>query len=103
MSAALPSKLPDCFRWTEEEGRRRLFLENVEVLEVRRQRHGWIVEIHLLEAAQPPQVIAVRSLAAGMRWGARWTKQRASQLVALVAIRRRLATRSPSVPILIGG
>ena len=103
MSTALPSKLPDCFRWTEEEERRRLFLDNVEVLEVRRQRHGWVVEVHLLEAAQLPQVVAVRSPAAGMRWGARWTKQRASQLVTLVALRRRLANRSPALPIMIGG
>ena len=103
MSTALPSKLPDCFHWTEEDGCRRLFLDNVEVLEVRQQRHGWIVEVHLLDVAQLPQVVAVRSPAAGMRWGARWTKQRASQLTALVALRRRQASRAPALPIMIGG
>ena len=96
MTKALPARLPDCFRWVEEdEGRHRLFLENVEVLEVRRQRMGWVVEVYLQQEAAPchPQIVAVRSPAAGIRWGARWSKIRAPQLSAMVAISRRHAPR----------
>ncbi|MCP1582025.1 hypothetical protein [Pseudoxanthomonas mexicana] len=96
MTKALPARLPDCFRWVEDsDGRHRLMLENVDILEVRRQRMGWVVEIRVQEgaASAPPQVVAVRSPAAGIRWGARWSKARAPQLAAMVAIRRRYAPR----------
>lgn len=96
MTKAIPAQLPDCFRWIEDDGGgQRLFLENVEVLEVRQQRNGWVVEIHLRQdRTQPSQIIAVRSPSAGVRWGARWSKLRAPQLAAMVAIRRRYAPRT---------
>ncbi len=96
MTRAVPAQLPDCFRWIEEDGGgQRLFLENVQVLEVRQQRNGWVVEIHLQQDhTQPSQIVAVRSPAAGVRWGARWSKLRAPQLAAMVAIRRRHAPRT---------
>ncbi|KRG68039.1 hypothetical protein ABB29_14795 [Pseudoxanthomonas dokdonensis] len=85
----MPSKLPDCFHWVEDEaGRQRLFLHNIEVLEVRQQRGGWVVQVHLNDSQLPAPMVAVRSPAAGMRWGARWSKLRAPQLAALVAGRR---------------
>ncbi len=97
MTKAVPSKLPECFYWIEDPGRRRLFFENVEVLEVRQQRRGWIVQIHLSDPLSDTPMVAVRSPAAGMGWGARWTKQRAPQLAALAAIRRRHAPRLRAV------
>jgi hypothetical protein len=103
MTKALPAQLPECFRWVEEsDGRHRLMLENVDILEVRRQRMGWVVEVRLQqEAASSPQIVAVRSSAAGIRWGARWSKARAFQLAAMIAIHRRYAprpqTKEPSV------
>ena len=93
MTKALPSKLPECFRWLKEKDRRRLFLDDVEVLEVRQQRLGWVVRVHLNDSVQPHPVIVVRSIDAGMRWGARWSKMRAPQLVAMVAGRQRHAAR----------
>jgi len=95
MTYATPCKLPERFRWQEDAGRRRLFLDNVEVLEVRQQLRGWIVHIHLADAQRPHPEIAVRSIDAGMRWGARWTKLHAPQLAALAA-RRHAAAHAPA-------
>lgn len=94
MAKALPSKLPECFHWAQESSRQRLFLDNVEILEVRQQRLGWVVQVHLNDSMRPHPLVVVRSVDAGMRWGARWSKVRAPQLIAMAARRRRLGSRT---------
>jgi len=81
MSRALPCRLPAAFGWEEAEGRRRLLLGDVEVLEVRTQRDGWIVQVHLQDALYLQPSVAVRSPGAGMRWGARWARTRVRLLL----------------------
>lgn len=98
MTTANPVKLPECFHWAEESDAWRLYLDDVPVLEIRPQREGWIVHVHLCDAASPQPDVAVRSIAAGMRWGARWAKLRAPQLSAMAARRRASATQLPSPP-----
>ncbi|SBV37569.1 hypothetical protein STPYR_12505 [uncultured Stenotrophomonas sp.] len=85
MSRAAPCRLPAPFGWTEGENSRHLFLGKVEVLEVRTQRRGWIVQIHLQDPLRPQPKVAVRSPNAGMRWGARWAKARVHLLTAIAA------------------
>ncbi len=85
MTRAVPCKLPACFRWTEEPDRRRLFIEDVQVLEVCPQRRGWIVRVHLQDEAEQQPDVAVPSIDAGMRWGARWSRLRASRLASRAA------------------
>lgn len=98
MTTANPIKLPGCFHWTEEAGNRWcLYLDEVPVLEIRQQREGWIVHVYLCDESSPQPDVAVRSIAAGMRWGARWTKQRAPQLAVLAARRRVEAALIPVV------
>lgn len=85
MSRAVPCRLPAPFDWMEEEDSRRLFLGDVEVLEVRTQRHGWIVQVHLQDPLYRQPSVAVRSPSAGMRWGARWAKMRVRLLQRIAA------------------
>ena len=92
MTKAASPRLPERFIWIEEMDRRRLFLENVEVLEVRPQLRGWVVQVHLDDPHQRHPIVVVRSSVEGMRWGARWSRQRAPQLAAMVAIRGRHET-----------
>lgn len=93
MTYATPCRLPECFQWQEDAERRRLFLDGVEVLEVRRRLRGWVVHVHLTDASSPHPEIAVRSIDAGMRWGARWSKLHAARLAALVAHRQHASAR----------
>ncbi|MBN8768990.1 MAG: hypothetical protein J0I01_12435 [Stenotrophomonas nitritireducens] len=85
MSRAVPCRLPATFDWREAEDSKRLFLGDVEVLEVRIQRHGWIVQVHLQDPLYRQPSVAVRSPNAGMRWGARWAKLRVRLLQRIAA------------------
>lgn len=54
----------------------------MDVLEVRRQRSGWVVEI-LVPLAKGPNTLVVGSMAAGLRCGARWARNRRQFLAGL--------------------
>jgi hypothetical protein len=79
-----PATLPQRFAWVVTPTRARLMLDDVRVLEVRQQRTGWVVEVFLVDPSGQKPSMAVRSLAAGQRWGAQWAKRRADYLMALV-------------------
>jgi hypothetical protein len=89
-----PATLPERFAWAVTPTRARLMLDDVRVLEVRQQRTGWVVEVFLVDQAGQKPSMAVRSLAAGQRWGAQWARQRADYLMALVPAR----THAPVPP-----
>ncbi len=90
MTKALPMKLPQDFAWVEAQPDddwmgARLELDGHPVLEVQPCRSGWLVRVVLCDPLNPQPNVAVRSVAAGMRWSARWARNRVSRLRALVA------------------
>lgn len=101
MTKALPMKLPDDFNWIEAppeaewEGAR-LELDGQAILAVQPCRGGWLVTVLMHDPFNPQPNVAVRSVAAGMRWSARWAKGRIHRLRSLAAEARRAA--SPAQP-----
>lgn len=89
MTRALPMKLPDDFSWvlaqsTDDWVGARLELHGCAVIQVSPCRSGWLVQILLTDPLNPQANVAVRSVAAGMRWSARWARERVSRLRVLV-------------------
>lgn len=101
MTKAVPMKLPSDFTWVEATSDdtwtgARLLVDGCCVLEIHPLRDGWLVSVQLHDPLNPQANVAVRSVAAGMRWSARWARSRISRLrVLATAERRRLA---PIVP-----
>lgn len=90
MTRALPMKLPDDFVWVQSQATddwvgARLELHGCPVIQVQPCRSGWLVKILLSDPVNPQSNVAVRSVAAGMRWSARWARDRVSRLRVLVA------------------
>jgi hypothetical protein len=75
--------LPEGFSWESSERGRLLRIGSMDVLEVRRQRGGWVVEILVPLAHDGPNTLVVGSLAAGLRCGARWARSRRQFLAGL--------------------
>lgn len=90
-----PTALPERFHWASTPARAKLMLDDVRVLEVRQQRSGWIVEVFLVDDAGQKPSVAVRSLEAGQRWGAKWAARRANYLLSLVPAQARTAASTP--------
>jgi len=90
MTRALPMKLPDDFHWvlaqpTDDWVGARLELHGCALIQVQPCRSGWLVNILLPDPDNPQANVAVRSVAAGMRWSARWARDRVGRLRVLVA------------------
>ncbi len=89
MTKPLPIKLPPGFEWletTEEEsGARSVALKLLDrsVLRIVPRRSGWLVIIDLKDPQLPQADVAVHSIAAGMRWAARWVQGRVKRLYAM--------------------
>lgn len=103
MTKALPMTLPADFTWIEAREEddwagARLELDGCAVVEVRPCRSGWLVTPVLPDPANPQPNVAVRSVAAGMRWSARWARERIPRLRVLVAQHRGSATPPASAP-----
>lgn len=82
-------KLPDDFIWVEAlPGEAwigaRLQLDGHDIVEVQPCRSGWLVKVLLDDPDNPQANVAVRSVAAGMRWSARWARSRVSRLRMLI-------------------
>jgi len=81
-------KLPPGFSWEGDEenatGPMSLLLEDRQILHIRPQRSGWVVEITMVDPERPQPEVAVRSVAAGMRWSARWVNGRRERLQKLL-------------------
>jgi hypothetical protein len=75
--------LPEGFSWESSERGRLLRIGSMDVLEVRRQRGGWVVEILVPLAHDGPNTLVVGSMAAGLRCGARWARNRRQFLAGL--------------------
>ncbi len=95
MTKALPMKLPADFIWVESQPEddwsgARLELDGCPILQVQPCRSGWLVTVLLPDPLNPQANVAVRSVAAGMRWSARWARSRVGRLRSLVADRQRV-------------
>jgi len=82
-------KLPDDFVWVQSQATddwvgARLELHGCPVIQVQPCRSGWLVKILLSDPVNPQSNVAVRSVAAGMRWSARWARDRVGRLRVLV-------------------
>lgn len=89
MTRALPMKLPEDFNWVLAQSNddwvgARLELHGCAVIQVSPCRSGWLVQILLADPLNPQANVAVRSVAAGMRWAARWARDRVGRLRVLV-------------------
>ncbi len=96
MTKAVPMKLPSDFTWMEATSDdawsgARLLLDGCNVLEIHPLRDGWLVSVQLHDPINPQANVAVRSVAAGMRWSARWARSRIARLRVLAAAERRRA------------
>lgn len=96
MTKAVPMKLPSDFTWVEATSDdawsgARLLLDGCSVLEIHPLRDGWLVSVQLHDPLNPQANVAVRSVAAGMRWSARWARSRIARLRVLAATERRRA------------
>jgi len=89
MAKPVPVKLPPGFNWVEgPEGAGdaavSLLLHGESVLRIVSRRAGWLVVVDAVDPALPQADVAVHSVAAGMRWSARWANGRAKRLYAMV-------------------
>jgi hypothetical protein len=96
MGSASSVMLPEDFRWENSEGGKRLRLRSMDVLEVRRQLAGWVVEILVPQAHTGPNTLVVSSLAAGVRSGSRWARSRKHFLAGLACGNTPRPTRAPA-------
>lgn len=91
MTKPLPIKLPPGFDWIEtieDGGGARSVALNLfdrSVLRIVPRRAGWLVVIDLKDPQLPQADVAVHSIAAGMRWAARWVQGRVKRLHAMTA------------------
>lgn len=90
MTRALPMKLPEDFAWVQSTPEddwhgARLELDGQAIVEIQPCRSGWLVTVLLPDPDNPQANVAVRSVAAGMRWSARWARSRIGRLRSLVA------------------
>lgn len=89
MTKPLPIKLPPGFAWIEstegDSGARSMALKLFDrsVLRIIPKRSGWLVVIDLKDPQLPQADVAVHSIAAGMRWAARWVQGRVKRLHAM--------------------
>jgi|GEM_PF-2429721 len=104
MTKAVPMKLPSDFTWVEATSDdawtgARLLLDGCNVLEIHPLRDGWLVSVRLHDPLNPQANVAVRSVAAGMRWSARWARSRIARLRVLAAAERRRVAPAPVAPV----
>ncbi|WP_141452795.1 hypothetical protein [Pseudoxanthomonas sp. z9] len=104
MTKAVPMKLPADFTWVEATADdtwagARLMIEGCRVLEIHPCRDGWLVSVRLHDPLNPQANVAVRSVAAGMRWAARWARSRIARLRVLAAGERRHAVAVAPMPL----
>jgi hypothetical protein len=104
-------KLPEDFAWVQSQPTdgwvgARLELHGCPVIQVQPCRSGWLVRILLADPDNPQANVAVRSVAAGMRWSARWARDRVGRLRVLVdqpgrdsAAREAMAVRTTAPPV----
>ena len=89
MTKPLPIKLPPGFDWIEtidDDGGARSVALNLfdrSVLRIVPRRAGWLVVVDLKDPQLPQADVAVHSIAAGMRWAARWVQGRVKRLHAI--------------------
>lgn len=89
MAKPVPVKLPPGFDWVEADNHSgattvSLLLYGESVLRIVSRREGWLVVVDAVDPALPQADVAVHSVAAGMRWSARWANGRAKRLYAMV-------------------
>lgn len=89
MAKPVPVKLPPGFDWVEAPDGAglptvSLLLHGESVLRIVSRRAGWLVVVDAVDPTLPQADVAVHSVAAGMRWSARWANGRAKRLYAMV-------------------
>lgn len=89
-------KLPEDFAWVQSTPEddwsgARLVLDGLAIVQIQPCRSGWLVTVLLPDPDNPQANVAVRSVAAGMRWSARWARSRIGRLRSLVAANNRAA------------
>ena len=94
-------RLPADFSWeAQPDGApgARLELDGHAVLQIRACRSGWLITVLMHDPLHPQPDVAVRSVAAGMRWSARWAHGRISRLRMLAAERASAAQDVSALP-----
>ncbi len=91
MTRPVPVKLPPGFVWQEADGSEgprfvAMQLDGKPILRIVPKRAGWLVVIDLNDPSLPQADVAVHSIAAGMRWSARWANGRAKRLYAMSGV-----------------
>ena len=89
MAKPVPVKLPPGFDWVEAPDGAgitavSLLLHGESVLRIVSRRAGWLVVVDAVDPALPQADVAVHSVAAGMRWSARWANGRVKRLYAIL-------------------
>lgn len=102
MTTPLPIKLPPGFDWIEtidDDGGARSVALNLfdrSILRIVPRRAGWLVVIDLKDPQLPQADVAVHSIAAGMRWAARWVQGRVNRLHAMTDTGAKAMRSGPS-------
>lgn len=93
-----PVSLPPGFHWEVVESGLQLHAGGISVLEVTRQRMGWVVRINVPGRAQYARTLAVGSEVAGVRFGNKWARSHKELLDLSQPMGGRAAGATPALP-----